>query len=252
MTTLTRSWRQPAPTRNGLAELPPPDPKLWESRISQDRARVAACQSKLVLSITREIESRSHDVGAHALVLTGSTARDRRTRVSDLDYQVIGEKPEISGLPSDIDLYGDEPDLFLAKMFKGDDFAHWALRYGCILFDDGALRKAAIAAIEHDLWPDPERKLRQAKRAVEFSQKLLPTGDYAALLEVSRGAFSLAARWWLISHDVFPLARDELAQQLVEVDQPALARALEETIHRRPTAATIASWLDQLSELTSA
>jgi len=184
-------------------------------------------------------------------VLTGSTARNRRTRVSDLDYHVIGGKPDIDRLPSDIDLYSDEPDAFLAKLFRGDDFAHWTLRYGCILFDDGVLRKALNAAIEHDLWPDAERKLRQARRAIGFSRKLATTGDHAALLEVSRGAFSLTARWWLISHDVFPLARDELAQQLVETDQPGLARALEGTIHRRPSAAEIASRLAEADQLTA-
>lgn len=204
------------------------------------------------MNITHAIEARSHELGADALVLTGSTARNRRTRVSDLDYHVIGGKPDVEGLPSDIDLYSDEPDAFLAKLFKGDDFAHWTLRYGCVLFDNGVLRRAANVAIEHDLWPDSERKSRQARRAIDFSQKLAATGDYAALLEVSRGAFSLTARWWLISHDVFPLARDELAQQLVETDQPGLATALERTIHSRPTAAAIASWLADAYELTTA
>jgi hypothetical protein len=113
------------------------------------------------------------------------------------------------------------------------------------------LRQAAIAAIEQDLWPDPERKLRQAKRALRFAHKVASTEDYGALLEVSRGAFSLTARWWLLSHDVFPLARDELAQQLRETAQPDLAAALESSIHRRPSAATIATGLAEASQLTN-
>jgi hypothetical protein len=251
MTTLAQSWRQPAPTRGGLAELRPPDPKLWSSRLSLDRERAVANQSKALMDITRAIEARSHELGAGALVLTGSTARNRRTKVSDLDYHVIGGKPDVAGLPSDIDLYSDEPNAFLAKLFNGDDFAHWTLRYGCILFDTDVLRQAAVAAIEQDLWPDPDRKLRQAKRAIDFSQKVAATGDYGALLEVSRGAFSLTARWWLLSHDVFPLARDELAQQLRETDQPGLAAALEGSIHRRPSVASIVSCLAEADRLTS-
>ena len=251
MTTLTKTWRQPAPTRNGLAELVPPDPRLWEARISQDRIRAAKNQSATLRSVTREIENRGCETEAHALVLTGSTARNKRTRVSDLDYYVVGGKPNIEGLRSDIDLYGDAPDAFLAKLFKGDDFVHWALRYGCILFDDGVLRNAVGAAIEHDLWPDPARKLRQARRSVQFAQKLVPTGDYAALLEISRGAFSLTARWLLLSHDVFPLARDELPEQLQEIDQPELGRALEDSIHRRPSTATLGSWLDDAARLVT-
>jgi hypothetical protein len=251
MTTSTKLWRQPPPTRRGLSELLPPDPELWNSRLLLDRERATANQSKALLDITRAIEARSHELGAAALVLTGSTARNRRTRVSDLDYHVIGGKPDVEGLPSDIDLYSDEPNAFLAKLFRGDDFAHWTLRYGCILFDNDVLRQAAITAIEQDLWPDSERKLRQAKRAIDFSQKVASTGDYAALLELSRGAFSLTARWWLLSHDVFPLARDELAEQLRETDQPGLAVALEGSIHHRPPIAAIAARLAEADRLTT-
>jgi hypothetical protein len=251
MTTLIRAWRQPDPTRRGFTELPAPDLELWESRLSLDRKRAAAHQSEALMEITRAIEIRAHELGAAALVLTGSTSRNRRTKVSDLDYHVIGGKPDVEGLPSDIDLYSDEPSVFLAKLFKGDDFAHWTLRYGCILFDTGILRQAAITAIEQDLWPDPERKLRQAERAIGFSQKVASTEDYGALLEVSRGAFSLTGRWWLLSHDVFPLARDELAQQLRETDQPGLALALEGSIHHRPPVATIRTWLAEANQLTS-
>jgi hypothetical protein len=251
MTTSIKSWRQPLPTRRGLSELPPPDPELWNSRLLLDRERAAANQSEALAEITRAIETRSHESGAAALVLTGSTARNRRTKVSDLDYHVIGSQPVAGGLPSDIDLYSDEPNAFLAKLFKGDDFAHWTLRYGCILFDNDVLRQAAATAIEQDLWPDSARKLRQAKRAIGFSQKIASTGDYAATLEFSRGALSLTARWWLLSHDVFPLARDELAQQLVETDQPELAVALENLIHRRPTVTAITSWLAAAEGLTT-
>lgn len=250
MRTLTKVWRQPAPTRNGLAELRPPDPEMWKSRLLLDRQRAAANQTDSLREITRAIEARSHELGAAALVLTGSTARNRRTKVSDLDYHVIGGKPDIDGLPSDIDLYSDVPNAFLTKLFRGDDFAHWTLRYGCILFDNDVLRQAAAVAIEQNLWPDSERKLGQAKRAVDFSLKLASTGDYAALLEVSRGAFSLTARWWLLSHDVFPLSRDELAEQLRETEQHWLAAALEGSIHHRPNVAAIASWLAEANDLT--
>lgn len=251
MTTLTKTWRQPAPTRSGLLELGPPDPERWRSRLLLDGERAAANQSVALMEITRAIEERSRELGADALVLTGSTARNRRTKVSDLDYHVIGERPSVESLPSDIDLYNDGPDQFVAKMLRGDDFVHWTLRYGCILFDNGVLHKAAITAIERDLWPDAERKRQQARRAIEFSQKLSATGDYAALLEVSRGAFSLTARWWLLAHDVFPLARDELAEQLIDSDQAGLAKALRSSIHDQPSTAAIVSRLVAAQELTA-
>lgn len=250
MTTLTKTWRQPAPTRAGLAELRPPDSQQWTSRLLLDGERAAANQSAELMAITRAIEDRSHELGADALVLTGSTARNRRTQVSDLDYHVIGGRPGVEDLPSDIDLYNDEPDEFRAKMLRGDDFVHWTLRYGCVLFDNGVLHEAVVTAIERDLWPDAERKRQQARRAIDFSQKLAATGDYAALLEVSRGALSLTARWWLLAHEIFPLARDELAEQLIASDQAGIAEGLESSIHRRPTTEEITSRLAQADELT--
>jgi len=98
MKTLIKSWRQPDPTRRGFTDLPPPDPGLWDSRLSLDRKRATAHQSEALMEITRTIEMRSHELGAAALVLTGSTARNRRTKVSDLDYHVIGGKPDVEGL----------------------------------------------------------------------------------------------------------------------------------------------------------
>ncbi len=92
-TTLVRVWRQPAPTRAGLTQLGPPDPELWASRLLADRERAARHQPPELAAITDAVESRSRDLGAEALVLTGSTARGARTGVSDLDYHVIGAHP---------------------------------------------------------------------------------------------------------------------------------------------------------------
>jgi hypothetical protein len=65
------------------------------------------------------VEARSRELGALALILSGSTARGRRTRVSDLDYPVIGPRPEINDSPEDIDLYSDDPDRFMDKLRSG-------------------------------------------------------------------------------------------------------------------------------------
>jgi hypothetical protein len=108
------------------------------------------------------------------------------------------------------------------------------VRHGCVLFDSGTLLEAAAQAAERDLWPDPERKLRQARHTLDFAERLLASGDHAAALEQVRGALSLTARWWLLAHEVFPLARAELPAQLRDLSQPALGHALEATIHDRP------------------
>lgn len=96
------------------------------------------------------------------------------------------------------------------------------------------MREAAEYVAEHDAWPDSERKLRQARSALDFAEQMADTGDYAATLEQVRGTLSLVARWLLLSHDVFPLARDELAGQLEQLGFAGLAHALRCSIRERP------------------
>ncbi|HMB55390.1 MAG TPA: hypothetical protein VKU40_18875 [Thermoanaerobaculia bacterium] len=249
-TTLTRAWHEPPPFPEGMAQLAPIDAELWAHRLLFDRQRAARHQATDMAAITASIESSSRRRGVASLVLTGSTARGARSSVSDLDYHVIGARPSIEGLPAEIDLYCDEPAEFLAKLEQGDDFAHWTLRHGCVLFDSGALREAAAEVAERDLWPDPERKLRQARSTLDFAEQLLASGDQPAALEQVRGALSLTARWWLLANDVFPLARAELPGQLRKLHQPALARALNATIHDRPDPDALAASLAIARNLT--
>ncbi len=108
-TTLVRVWHEPAPVRDGFARLAPFDAALWASRLLVDRERANRHQSAELAAITAAVESRSRALGAVTLVLTGSTARGRRTEVSDLDYHVIGARPRVDDLPAEIDLYCDEP-----------------------------------------------------------------------------------------------------------------------------------------------
>lgn len=249
-TTLTRTWQEPISTRDGLARLAPLDAAMWASRLQGDRRRAARHQTAELARITDAVQSRARRLGAAALGLTGSTARGRRSAVSDLDYHVIGARPDLGDLPAEIDLYCDEPEELLAKLERDDDFVHWTLRHGCVLFDSGALREVAVKTVERNLWPDPERKLRQARRTLEFAEQLRASGDQAAALEQTRGALSLAARWWLLAHDVFPLARAELPTQLGMLQQPALARALQATIHDRPDAEDLGAFLATARLLT--
>jgi hypothetical protein len=173
--------------------------------------------------------------------------------VSDLDYHVIGATSlRVTDLPADIDLYADDVDRFWAKLRKGDDFAHWSVWYGCVLFDSGVIREAVTYVAEHDAWPDPDRKLRQARSALEFAAQIAESGDYGAALEQSRGALSLVARWSLLSSGVFPLARDELAGQLEQLGQAKLAVDLRRSIRERPSPDDLRSALVHARAITSA
>jgi hypothetical protein len=236
MTTMMRTWQQLAPLRGAISQLAPGDPDAWAARLRFDRERAAANQPGELAAITEVAIERARDAGAAAMVLSGSTARGRRTSVSDLDYHVIGATSlRLSDLPADIDLYADDVDRFWAKLRNGDDFAHWSVWYGCVLFDSGVIREAVTHVAEHDAWPDPDRKLRQARNALEFAEQIVESGDYGAALEQTRGALSLVARWSLLSKDVFPLARDELAGQLEQMGQAKLAVDLRRSIRERPS-----------------
>jgi hypothetical protein len=237
MTTMRKTWKTPVPERGALARLAPGNPDVWAERLRSDRERAARNQSPELEAITEMVWSRAPEAGAEALVLSGSTARGRRSRVSDLDFHVIGTASlQVSDLHGDVDIYVDEVDRFWAKLQQGDDFAHWSVWYGCVLFDSGVMREAATFMAEHDAWPDPERKLRQARGALDFAEQMAESGDYGATLEQTRGALSVVARWVLLSNDVFPLARDELAGQLEKLGQSRLGRDLHRSIRERPTA----------------
>src|SRR3954452_16072902 len=101
MTTMTRTWQQLAPQRGALARLAPWDPDAWAERLRFDRERAASNQSAELAAITDVAVERARDAGAAAMVLSGSTARGRRTGVSDVDYHVIGATSlRVTDLPS--------------------------------------------------------------------------------------------------------------------------------------------------------
>ena len=252
MTVVAKPWLDVPPSRGALALVDFGDEATWSQRLSSDRQRAARNQAEDLLTVTAAVEERSRELGAEALILSGSTARGRRTRVSDLDYHVIGARPPVADLPEDIDLYTDTPASFEQKLTTGDDFAHWSVWYGCVLFDSGVVRAGAARVARERLWPDPVRKLEQARAALRLTEKMIESGDHGAALEQVRGSLSLVARWWLLRHEVFPLARDELSEQLSELGQMQLAENLRLSIHGRPAKAALRSMAEHAHAVVEA
>jgi hypothetical protein len=248
---VTRKWKEPAPVRGALSKLDVADAGVWADRLRFDRARAASNQPSELGAITATVEARSRDVGARALILSGSTARARRTRVSDLDYHVIGVRPQIGQPAEDIDLVCDDAETFMAKLRSGNDLVHWSVWYGCVLFDDGVVQSAATHVARHDGWPDATRKLRQARSALSFTERIVDSGDRGAALEQVRGVLSLTARWLLLAHDLFPLSRDELSDQVLDLGCFDLASALHRSIHCEPEFDELATGVRLVKYLTS-
>lgn len=189
-------------------------------------------QSAEQSAVTEEVLRRAIENGAAGFALTGSTARAKRTSISDLDYHVIGRRPRVLDLPPDVDVMATAPDRLVEKARAGDDFVQWTVRHGCILDDRGGLfRATAVCIIEEDLWPDGQAKLERLPELIELASRLIASGYRDAAQDQVRAALTAASRGLLLLRGEFPLARDELAQQLDACGARSLARAMRRSIH---------------------
>jgi hypothetical protein len=206
-------------------------PETWARRLVRDAGEVARRLPPELLELHSTVVDRARDAAAHALILSGSTARSRRTAISDLDYHLVGSQLFTRDLSSELDLHALTPAELEADILAGDDFVQWSLRFGLIIFDDGHLRRAAALIATSKLWPDADRKRRHAAKSVDLARRMVDSGDEDAALEQVRTALSLAARARLLHAGVFPGSRDELPQQLADLGLPNVGQALASTIH---------------------
>jgi hypothetical protein len=206
----------------------------WARRMREDRNRAERSQTPAQQAITATVMRRAIALGASGFALTGSTARKRRTAISDLDYHVIGKRPDVSDLPGDVDVVATSATRFRSRLIEGDDFIQWTLRCGCILYDAGAMRNGVQLIVEEDLWPSGQRKLDSLAMHRAEVERLIQMGDRDAAHEQLRAMLTSAARGLLLQAQVFPLARKELPAQLERAGYVPLARALRHTINHNP------------------
>ncbi len=218
----------------------------WTQRIQQDRERAKRSQTPDQREITAIVMARSLEIGAESFALTGSTARQRRTPLSDLDFHVIGPRPDISDLPGDLDIVASSATHFRRRLLDGDDFAQWTLRYGCILHDSGAMRDGVRLIVAKRLWPSGERKLASLPDHRREIERLIQMGDRDSAQEQVRAALTTAARGLLLGGGVFPLSRGELPTQLGRAGHGHIARMLDTVIHEEPDLADLAAALAYL------
>lgn len=207
------------------------DDRAWEEKLARDRETADRIQTPAQRAITETLLQRSLAGNARACALTGSTARNRRTAISDLDYHLVGRRPRHDDLPEEVDVCAVDADRFWRKLRSGDDFVQWTLRFGCILFDSGILRAGMKAIATEDLWPDPEVQLARLPELRRLGGRLIEMGDRDAAQDQVRAALTSAARAALLEAGVFPLARSELPDQLCVLGREELAKALGAVIH---------------------
>lgn len=221
---------------------------------STARLEVAGLQAPSVVpaslrALHETVIGRALAADAQALILTGSTARRARTPVSDLDYHLIGTPIETDDLPGELDVHVLLPADLRARVREGDDFVHWSLRLGRVVFDQGIVRETARLVREQRLWPDAGRKLAQARKSVSLARAMVASEDEDAAMEQACTALTLTARWRLLDEHVFPLSRAELPAQLHESGHMRLAAGLDATIHRAASLQKLAGYLDAADAL---
>ena len=224
----------------------------WEQRLRLDRSLAERRQNRAQKDITARIQERVELGAAQGLALTGSTARAARTAISDLDYHVVGDRPAVADLPSDVDVYAGDADRAWRKLRDGDDFVQWTLRRGLVLYDTGIFRELAVAIVEEDLWPSGAAKLERLPELERLARRLIAVADADAAQEQVRATLTSAARGTLLLRGVFPAARGELPHQLRATGNPALAEALEASIHRQLSLEESTESLESLAALTAA
>lgn len=213
--------------------------EAWERRLSRDLRAIERLVPTGLRDLHATVVARARDAEAHGLVLSGSTARRRRTEISDLDYHVVGRKIDTCDLSAELDLHVLSTRELEVDVLAGDDFVQWSLRFGRVIFDDGTLLQALRLMADRRPWPDVERKQRHAAKSLELARRVVETGDEDGALMQVRTALSLAARAHLLAHGEFPMTRAELPHQLEAAGNVAAADVLRSCIHGQPSLASL-------------
>jgi predicted nucleotidyltransferase len=210
-----------------------------------EATRIARIVPRGLWKLHQNVLRRAQDAGATGLVLTGSTVRGARTENSDLDYHLIGPPIDVADLSLELDLHVLSEKKLVHDVLAGDDFIHWSLRFGVVVFDEGPVARARLLLTGRRPWPDVTRKREHAARSVVLARKFVATGDEDGALEQVRTALSLASRARLLGEGVFPLARAELPAQLEAIGCATAARALAAAIHTAPSLDNLALMVEE-------
>jgi hypothetical protein len=221
----------------------------WKSKLDSDARTIAARFPAHLRDLHSTVVSRAESGGGEALILSGSTARARRTEISDLDYHLIGPEIYVKDLSRELDIHTLDNEKLVTEIHSGDDFVQWSLRFGLVVFDSGVVRQAHQLIAVSQQWPDWERKRKQAEKSVDLARRFVGTGDADGALEQVRTALTLAARAYLLANGDFPLSRAELPDQLSANGQPGAADALNATIFEALSLEALADAVSQAYRL---
>lgn len=225
------------------------DDGAWARKLRADAETIAHVLPLGLVEVHQAVVRRARAAGANALILSGSTVRGCRTEISDVDYHLVGPKIGTRDLSRELDLHVLSQEKLESQVLAGDDFVQWSLRFGCVILDDGTVRRALRAIAERRPWPDAARKAAHATKSLELAARFVSTGDHDGSVVQVRTALSLTARAHLLRVGIFPLARAEIVDQLDAVGESRLARDLAHTIYDAPPLADLEAAVRRGAEL---
>jgi len=189
------------------------------------------------------------------VLLVGSVARHANTPTSDIDILVISPRrlPHVITPLADVQVFTMTRAQFIERLRAGDDFPHWALRYGQVLADDSQWWNRALEDAAAKLWPSWQRKLDQATQRLSFARRLRSAKDYEHAQEEYLLAARHFARALLLRNSIFPLSQPELPKQLRELNRRDLPDMLDSLVkgssHPRTLARAdrlLTDWINEL------
>lgn len=183
----------------------------------------------------RAIEGLEANPNTLAVVFFGSSVRPVYS-VGDLDLLMIfeGHKPELIGVPIEVDVRSYSADLVPELISKGHDLLGWSIRYGLLVYERDSYWSDLRTEWQDKLpFPSADIADERADRAANLLSKLRAIGDDDAASEQYLSVLTHRARSFLLRRGIFPISRPELAGQLRQAGQIELATQLELALSRR-------------------
>lgn len=175
---------------------------------------------------TNAVLAAARAAGSHSVLLTGSAARRASGVLSDIDYCVVGIRPSVRSLPANVDIFAVSPLRMLTRLSEGDDYAHWVMKFGEVVSDDGTFSRIKSVCESAGWRVIPDRKLAHARRSVARARRLVETGDAEAAADEVRSMLTIVARWSLLREGETPLSSPEVVVQLRSLGDERLSLLL--------------------------
>lgn len=175
------------------------------------------------------------DPAIRAFVASGSAVRDVE-QSDDLDLLMVYaiRRPSLPRPPIDVDLRLYDQTEVVRKLECAHDYLSWTVRFGRVLFErDAWWTLLSETWLEHLSLPSVQVARKRALKAHRIYEDLAAMGDNHAAAELWLSMLTNLARAALSSAGVFPKSRPELAGQLRDIGNQALADRLEHALAHR-------------------